>query len=171
MDIRDIREVIRSGILTRPYDIPQFLYENFGYQASHRKELIPPLRMRGQSGLLLIRDFKRIGDEFLKYYLDFCEPKPDEIVLDLGCGCGQMGILLTGYLSRDGSYEGLDIDKNCIDWLEENVSPKYPNLHFQYADIYNKNYNPTGKYEAARYRFPFQDRSFDSLVAKSKDLS
>jgi SAM-dependent methyltransferase len=47
------------------------------------------------------------------------------------------------------------------------VSPKYSNFHFQYADIYNKSYNPTGKYEAARYRFPYQDESFDSLIAKS----
>jgi SAM-dependent methyltransferase len=67
---------------------------------------------------------------------------------------------LTSYLTG-GSYEGIDIVPQGIDWCQNNITPRYPNFHFQLADIRNPMYNPRGHSDAAEYRFPFRDAEFD----------
>ncbi|RLA90379.1 MAG: class I SAM-dependent methyltransferase [Deltaproteobacteria bacterium] len=66
-----------------------------------------------------------------------------------------------------GSYEGFDIIPDEINWCKENISTKYPNFHFQLADIFNKNYNPKGKLNANGYKFPYEDESFDFVFLTS----
>ncbi len=112
-------------------------------------------------------DFKVIGNEFLHYFIDLGGLKPDEKVLDVGCGIGRMAVPLTGYLKDGGSYEGIDIVADGIRWCRKNITPRFPHFHFQTADIFNKYYNPAGKYMAAEYRFPYQDESFDFIFLTS----
>ena len=83
-------------------------------------------------------------------------------MLDVGSGIGRKTILLTDYLNHEGSYEGLDIVKTGIDWCTERITCKYPRFKFQLIDVLNQHYNPTGRYKASEYRFPFPDESFDS---------
>ena len=54
-----------------------------------------------------------------------------------------------------------------IAWCRENITPRYPNFHFQVADIYNKSYNPGGSQRASEYRFPYEDESFDFVFLAS----
>jgi SAM-dependent methyltransferase len=74
---------------------------------------------------------------------------------------------LTGYLSREGSYSGIDILKNGIDWCNANISPAFPNFTFQWVDVLNPKYNPTGRTRAAEYRFPFPEDCFDFVFLTS----
>jgi len=111
--------------------------------------------------------FKEIGEAFLTYFVELAGLQPHERVLEIGCGIGRMAIPLTGYLNRNGRYEGMDISKTCIDWCRENITPKHPNFHFVHADLFNKSYNPNGKYQASQYRFPYDDQSFDFIFLTS----
>jgi methylase of polypeptide subunit release factors len=52
-------------------------------------------------------DFEAIGKTFFHYFRELGQLKPDEKVLDLGCGQGRMAIPLTSYL-QSGQYGGLD---------------------------------------------------------------
>lgn len=104
--------------------------------------------------------FKRIGNEFFRYFLDLGDLKPDERVLDVGCGTGRMAVPLTSYLGG-GEYEGFDLIPEAIEWCQENITSRYPNFRFQVADIYNKEYNPGGRRKASEYEFPYEDESFD----------
>jgi len=140
---------------------------DFLYRISHVEELVPPRKMRERAGTAKVKEFKAVGNEFLKYFIDLCRLKPNERVLDCGCGCGRMAIPLTKYLSREGSYEGLDVDKASIDWCKRNITSKHPNFHFQFADVYNKTYNPNGKYKAVEYKFPYENESFDFVFLMS----
>ena len=106
-------------------------------------------------------DFKRTGDEFLRYFVDLAGLQPDDRVLDVGCGIGRMAAPLTGYLSARGSYEGFDIVPAGVRWCRERITPRFPNFHFQVADVYNRVYNPKGSHRAVDYRFPFADADFD----------
>lgn len=106
-------------------------------------------------------DFAAIGERFLGHFRDICGLRPDERVLDVGCGIGRMAVPLTKYLNEKGSYEGFDIVRDGIDWCNNNITSRYPNFHFQLADIFNKVYNPTGTFQAKEYRFPYADESFD----------
>ncbi len=106
-------------------------------------------------------DFKEIGEQYLRYFIDLGGLKPDENVLDVGCGIGRMALPLTGHLKGGGTYEGFDIVPDGIAWCKKKITPRYPNFHFQLADIYNRTYNPKGKYKASEYRFPYSDEQFD----------
>ena len=120
-------------------------------------------------GLMFIGDgdFKAIGEDFVQYFIELCGLKPNERVLDVGCGVGRMAIPLTKYLDKNGSYEGFDIVKGGIDWCVKNISSKYPGFHFQVADIFNKYYNPGGKYKSCEYKFPYENESFDFIFLTS----
>lgn len=126
-------------------------------------ELIPPKEtIFGGDG-----DFKKIGEEFLRHFIELGGLGPSERVLDVGCGIGRMASPLTKYLNKRGSYEGFDIVSKGVNWCKENISLKYPNFNFQLADVFNKHYNPDGKHKASEYKFPYEDNSFDFVFLTS----
>lgn len=112
-------------------------------------------------------NFEKAGREFLGHFKDLCGLQPGDRVLDVGCGIGRMAIPLTGYLSREGSYEGFDVVARGVRWCQENVTPRYPNFRFQLADVHNERYNRGGGYEAREYEFPYEDESFDFVFLAS----
>jgi hypothetical protein len=60
-----------------------------------------------------------------------------------------MALPLTKYLSDSGTYDGFDIMRRGEDWCKNNITPRYPNFYFQFADVWNKEYNPMGRLKAA----------------------
>lgn len=111
--------------------------------------------------------FKANGEEFLKIYKDICGLRPDEKMLDVGCGIGRKTLPLTQYLNERAVYEGIDITKAGIDWCRDKITARFPNFHFQQIDVYNKHYNPRGKYQPSEYKFPFADESFSFVMLGS----
>jgi len=124
-----------------------------------RTELTPP-----RSKIFVgCGDFQAIGEEFLRYFAELGALKPNEKVLDVGCGIGRMAVPLTRYLKDGGSYEGFDIVTDGINWCRKKITPNYPHFHFQLSDIYNKLFNPKGRYKASEYNFPYDKESFDFI--------
>jgi SAM-dependent methyltransferase len=112
-------------------------------------------------------DFTRAGNEFLGYLKKYGALEPGDCALDVGCGVGRMAMPLTKYLSKSGSYDGFDIVPRAIEWCSNNITPRYPNFRFYFADIYNKHYNPNGRLRAADFRFPYDDGKFDLVFLTS----
>ena len=54
-------------------------------------------------------DFRAVGAEFLHHFVALGGLRPDDHVLDLGCGIGRMAVPLTQYLSDRASYLGIDV--------------------------------------------------------------
>lgn len=106
-------------------------------------------------------NFKKRGEWFVKRLIDPGGLSPDDRVLDVGCGIGRMAVPLTKYLDAGGSYEGIDIVPEGIEWCQNEITTRSPNFRFTLADVYNKQYNPTGKFKASEYVFPYEDDSFD----------
>jgi SAM-dependent methyltransferase len=121
---------------------------------SLRGELIPPKRLRTQ----VPGDFRDVGSEFLRYSRELAGLTPDNRVLDIGCGPGRMALPLTGFISKKGSYDGLDSWPEGVEWCKRHISPVFPNFRFRTV--------PPGP----GHRFPFEDQSFDfaSLCALSR---
>jgi ubiquinone/menaquinone biosynthesis C-methylase UbiE/glycosyltransferase involved in cell wall biosynthesis len=112
-------------------------------------------------------DFKEIGEKYKGYFLELGHLKPDDRVLDVGCGIGRMAVPLARFLSPQGEYWGFDIVKKGIKWCRSHIVPKCPNFHFLHCDVYNKVYNPNGIIHAKNYKFPFETNSFDFVFLTS----
>lgn len=111
--------------------------------------------------------FKANGEEFLQIYKKFCGVRPDEKMLDVGCGIGRKTWPLTQLFTKLATYEGIDITKTGIQWCAENITPRYPNFRFQQIDVYNNHYNPKGKYRPSTYKFPFENGAFTFVTLGS----
>jgi len=111
--------------------------------------------------------YDKAGAEFHRYFVDFCGLKPEQKVLEMGCGPGRMAIALVDYLKTPGGYEGLDIDAESIDWCRKNLTRRYPHFRFQWADVFNSRYNPKGTKKPEEYAFPYESESFDLVFLTS----
>ncbi|WP_303921095.1 class I SAM-dependent methyltransferase [Draconibacterium sediminis] len=152
---RPILAVIRKGC----YSLIDIYESLFGL----RDELTPPRSI----SLVGDGDFKKKGEEFLQYFIEIGGLKKTDRILDVGCGKGRMAVPITNYLSKEGSYEGIDIVADGVNWCTKKITGKYPNFRFQLADVYNKEYNPKGKHQSSAYKFPFEDKSFDFIFLTS----
>jgi SAM-dependent methyltransferase len=123
--------------------------------------LTPPRRL----GFVGSGDFRTAGEEFREVFVSLGGLRPDDDVLDVGSGVGRGAIGLTGWLQ--GRYEGIDVVRRGIQWCQQAITPRYPNFHFQVADVYNRHYNPVGRFSASEYRFPYEDQFFDFVVLTS----
>jgi len=124
---------------------------------------IPPRKLRRWSGG---GNFVAVGELSLRQFITLADLKPNETVLDVGCGAGRIAVALTNYLN-DGEYYGFDLHKKCVAWCQNHITPKFPNFHFKFADIYYKYCNPNGKYKASTFKFPYSDEMFDFVFATS----
>jgi SAM-dependent methyltransferase len=128
--------------------------------AGRRDPLVPPRRLDfvGHS------DFRATGDEFLRHFIELGGLRPDERVLDIGCGIGRMARPLARYLGPDGTYDGFDIVPEGIAWCAARYPPGFT---FRLLDVRNARYHPAGREPAERARFPHGDAAFDFAFATS----
>lgn len=159
-----MRKLLPRSIKPVRRKISYFLEDALDSLLGRRDELTPPKRKLFVGGK---DDFKSTGEEFFRYFRELGGLKPNERVLDVGCGIGRMAVPLTKYLDERGSYDGFDIVADGINWCRKKITPKYPNFHFQLADVFNKKYNPHGKYRASEYYFPYESESFDLVFLTS----
>lgn len=161
--VREIRRRIPRPIKLAARRVTDSTLDVVDTLLGRRDSLTPPRRIsfvgRGR--------FTETGEEFLRYFVSLCALRPDERVLDVGCGIGRMAIPLTRFLSPAGSYDGFDIVPQGIEWCNSRIAARHPNFRFQLADVHNPEYNPGGRYRAAEYRFPFEAETFDFVFLTS----
>jgi SAM-dependent methyltransferase len=126
-----------------------------------RDPLIPPSTLHSVG----LGNFRSVGDDLLRLLVDMGQLRPDDRVLDVGCGTGRVARPLTSYLTL-GTYDGLDIVGRSIGWCRR-AYRHLPCFRFHHADLFNRAYNPAGAVPAAEYRFPFEDASFDFVLLTS----
>lgn len=148
----------------------RFLHSTLGavdwlHRSVTSRRHLPPWSLRYYVGCST--DFESTGAEFLAYMKLLGHLRPDERVLDIGCGCGMMALQLLDYLSEHGSYVGMDISARAIDWCSSHITAPHPNFTFLHADIRNTRYNQDGTLNAENYTFPFADGEFDMILLKS----
>jgi ubiquinone/menaquinone biosynthesis C-methylase UbiE len=102
----------------------------------------------------------------LEQLISYCQLRPNDHVLDVGCGTGSMAVPLTTYLNG-GRYEGFDVVPLWINWCQRHISRSYPNFRFKHIDAYSRHYNSTGKLQADMLHFPHESQSFDCAMLMS----
>lgn len=139
--------------------------DTLDFVSGRQEVMVPPKRLRPD--YVVSSGFREHGDHFARLLVELGQLQPSDHVLDLGCGIGRVAVPLTKILSPEGRYDGLDIVPESIAWCQKEISKRYPNFHFQVADVYNSQYNPGGMQRANEYDFPFEDQSFDLIFLKS----
>jgi SAM-dependent methyltransferase len=182
-DLADARRSFGGGVLPRiPYRERTRL--RLWLEAAYRSDAFARLRGAGQDALDRARgrrdpslaqrrlpaavgggDYRGIGEEFRAHFVELGGLRPEHDVLDVGCGSGRMAHALADWLT--GTYSGFDVVPEAIEWCRREITPRHPRFTFELADIRSARYNPRGAYEAAGYRFPYDDASFDFAIATS----
>lgn len=138
-------------------------YDTWMSITRRRDPMVPP------KGKIFIGsgDFVSQGRHIAGMLTDLTGLTPDMAVLDVGCGIGRAAVALTSVLSDKGCYEGFDIVHDGIDWCRQRITPRHPNFHFTHVDLRNDLYNLSTEAEAAHFRFPYPDGSFDRVLLTS----
>jgi len=90
--------------------------------------------------------------------------EPDHSVLEIGCGVGRDAMPLTKVIDARGSYLGVDIILNSIEWCRDNITSKFPNFTFMHYDVSDALHNPTGSTRTSEITIPLADNSVDRVV-------
>lgn len=127
-----------------------------------RDPLIPPKRLLRYGRA----DFAERGDACLGQLLDLAGLQSGDRVLEVGCGPGSLARPLV-HLLESGTYDGLDIDGRAVGWCRRAYGRRHRHARFLRADVFHPRLHPGGAHTAAEYRFPYDDASFDLVVATS----
>ncbi len=130
--------------------------------------LIPPESIRTWVGPFKDADvFTKSGQQTFNILKEYANISPSQTILDAGCGCGRVALLLLHFLSDAGKYYGFDICPEHIDWCKKNISVSFPDFHFAHVDVKKKLYNPNGKYQLKEMTLPYSENMFDIVYAHS----
>ena len=124
----------------------------------------PPAHLRRAAGATATPDGSSM--QYLLLMKMVAGAKSSSSILDIGCGCGMLEMVLARYVTT-GRIVGIDIHRPSLEWAKSNISSKHPNIEFVHSDIYNRAYWPTGKKSAADFFAQFHSGTFDLVVAKS----
>jgi SAM-dependent methyltransferase len=110
---------------------------------------------------------RRVGELYLRLFVELGGLTPTEAVLEPGCGTGRMAEPLTEYLTEGGTYDGFDVISKAVRWCTDHISATHPNFRFRHVDVFNRAYNPRGRLDPETFAFPYEDESFDFVFLTS----
>jgi SAM-dependent methyltransferase len=124
----------------------------------------PPLRLRKSVGPIEDSYYDNQGGGLV-----FEQEVPAEnyrSVFDFGCGCGRVArqLLLQSEVPV-GSYLGVDLFSESVQWAQQNLTPANPAFQFRHHDIFNAQFNPSSEKEFATIEGP--SRQFSLVTAES----
>lgn len=131
--------------------------------ARWRGELLPPRSLLARTSSPSRSEFTSAG----VVVLGCCRLGglgPDDRVLDIGSGVGRVAIPLTGYLSSMGTYTGVDMWRQGVDWCTEAITPRFPNFTFRHLDLHHDEFNPSGRTSITATSLPFDEGVFDFVI-------
>lgn len=111
--------------------------------------------------------FERISTAHFASIDLYFEISQGAAVLELGCGVGRDAIPLIGRIGEFGRYLGTDIDRETIEWCQQNIGKRHPNFRFELFDIQNEWYNVEGRFQVRDCPIPADDESFDLVILQS----
>ena len=91
------------------------------------------------------------------------DKKSDNLILDVGCGTGLLGISSEPFLGKKGRYVGIDVMENDIKFCRNHYPPS--SFEFIHFDVNNPAYTPFQKRK--RLKWNLENERFDLVTALS----
>lgn len=113
------------------------------------------------------QDWGAMGQAHIDAYNKVVRLRPDMSILEVGCGVGRDAMPFSEILSSEGSYLGVDIVKDSIDWCSQNITPLHTNFRFEHFDVRDQLHNPQGTMKTTDIRLPLEDSSVDFICLQS----
>lgn len=101
---------------------------------------LPPLPMMKTIGSPTEQHYLTNMREYVGDLITQAELLPSSHILDIGSGCGRLATAFTRYLDRDGSYLGLDVWDEGVQWCVDNISSERGNFQFRTVSASNNYY-------------------------------
>lgn len=112
-------------------------------------------------------DFVLVGAQLTRNLQDYAGLKASDQVLDVGCGNGRVAEPLSALLAKGGGgYIGFDISRAGIEACRRRFAGQ-PHMRFEHLDVWNGEYNASGKLAEVDTVFPAADGSIDLVFATS----
>ncbi len=111
-------------------------------------------------------DFQAVGAQLMRNLRDHADLKPDDQVLDIGCGNGRVAEQLSPFLRGAGGYVGFDISRSGVQACRRRFA-RAPHMRFEHLDVWNGEYNAAGRVAELDTVFPAADGSIDVAFATS----
>ena len=124
---------------------------------------LPPLWLRRHTGP--VARFESAARETAEFLDRLGLVRPDDCVLDIGCGAGAMIPEFARRLGPAGRYLGFDVHAPSILWCRKRYA-RDPRFTFQLAAIASAYGSASGP-AATTFRFPADDATVDFVLAKS----
>lgn len=134
---------------------------------AYEPQLVPPLELMRSEGIQCLEEWYRWAEEWSMLLRVYGGINQDSRVLEIGCGLGRIAFPLRYILLSNGSYDGFEICKFKVKFLEKKFNQTYPKFRFVWTNIHNTYYNPEGEIDAKSYHFPYEDSSLDIVFAAS----
>jgi SAM-dependent methyltransferase len=165
MKIKNILKKIQANTLLNK--IQKNGYSPHQDWVAYEPQLVPPLELMRSEGVQCLEEWYRWAEEWSMLLRVYGRITTSSKVLEIGCGLGRIAFPLRYILISDGSYDGFEICRFKVNFLEQSFNRAYPNFRFIWANIHNTAYNPDGQIEGKDYRFLYADNSFDIVYAAS----
>jgi SAM-dependent methyltransferase len=111
-------------------------------------------------------DFVAAGAQIRRNLTDHVGLTGSDTVLDIGCGNGRVAEQLAPLLRDAGGYVGFDISRPAILACRRRFAGR-PHMCFEHLDVWNGEYNTSGKVAERDTVFPAEDASIDLAFATS----
>jgi SAM-dependent methyltransferase len=124
-----------------------------------------PKHLAAKTGTL--SDFTKVSEMHIETMLRLTGIPIHGNIVEIGCGVGRDAMALTTKLAADGTYLGIDIIGESIEWAKENITKQHKNFEFFHINIKDDQHNPTGNQRTNEAFIPKPDLSIDYIFLHS----
>lgn len=111
--------------------------------------------------------YNAVGEQLAQTLKAHAGLRPSDRVLDIGCGTGRVATPLAPMLAAGGGgYVGFDVARSAIQECRRRFAA-WPQMRFAHLDVWNGDYNASGKVSELDAVFPADDGSVDLAFATS----
>ena len=130
--------------------------------------VLPPLSMMNTIGSPTEEHYLSNMRHYVSDLIAEARLTPDARILDIGSGCGRIATAFTRYLSPEGSYTGVDVWEEGVQWCTTHLAADRPSFAFHVVPAVNNYYYAADSGQANDFDLSFlPSESFDGIFALS----